>query len=277
MNKEIQSNKFSDVPIRIISWVYIIIILSIGIINSITTAIFVSLLCYQANREFIRMFMPKYSSILVPTILSIIQLFLLLKYAENEYLAFATLLILCTIIGLKLMYNLKPKTILFLTFALASSLISLSFLYFIRIISIPEHSYIGLKLLLFLIIVTELNDVFQYLSGKFFGKNAIVPMISPNKTVEGLLGGIILSICLSNILGFFLFSFYHWHLYSLFGFLLSIVGFAGDVTISYIKRIDNIKDTGTLIPGHGGLLDRIDSLLFNAPLFYILTQYLILV
>lgn len=147
---------------------------------------------------------------------------------------------------------------------------SFSFLFFIRI----EEN--GLKLLLFLVILTELNDVFQYLSGKIFGKTNILPKISPNKTLEGVLGGIIMSIFLSLLLGKYLLLMENTLFLIILGGILAVLGFCGDVLMSFVKRKSEVKDTGNLIAGHGGLLDRMDSLIFNAPLFYGLIYWEIL-
>ncbi len=124
-----------------------------------------------------------------------------------------------------------------------------------------------LGLVLFLLIITEINDASQYMWGKLFGKRKIVPAISPKKTYEGLAGGIVTSIIFSIALAPYLTP-----MNSLFavctGILISLSGFLGDITMSALKRDVKVKDFGTLLPGHGGLLDRIDSLIFTAPLFF---------
>ncbi|HAV51612.1 MAG TPA: phosphatidate cytidylyltransferase, partial [Brevundimonas sp.] len=123
-----------------------------------------------------------------------------------------------------------------------------------------------------LLFVTEANDVLQYICGKAFGRHKIVPKVSPNKTWEGFLGGWILSA------GLF------WFLAPVFtgldriealivALVLPVAGFAGDVTMSAVKRDLGVKDTSRLIPGHGGVLDRIDSLTFTAPLYFHLMAY----
>jgi phosphatidate cytidylyltransferase len=129
-------------------------------------------------------------------------------------------------------------------------------------------------LVLFLLFITQLNDVCQYIAGKVFGENKIIPKVSPNKTWEGFLGGVIATTITSGIVAPFLtpLSISEG---LLFGIALSIAGFFGDVVISSIKRDLQIKDTGQLIPGHGGILDRLDSLMFTAPLFFHFIYYLV--
>ncbi len=126
---------------------------------------------------------------------------------------------------------------------------------------------------LFLLFMTQFNDVSQYVFGKKFGKNKIIPKVSPNKTWEGFIGGVITVTLISGFLAPQLTS-----LNMLYGFiaglLISIFGFFGDVVISSLKRDIKIKDTGTLIPGHGGILDRLDSLLYTAPIFFHFLYYI---
>lgn len=126
--------------------------------------------------------------------------------------------------------------------------------------------------LLFLFIGTELNDASAYICGRLFGKRLLLPKISPKKTVEGFLGACIL-VCIyvwavhSWIPGFDL------TLLILSALLFTIGGTLGDLVISFIKRDIGIKDMGKLIPGHGGLLDRVDSLILIAPLYFQLIKH----
>lgn len=127
-------------------------------------------------------------------------------------------------------------------------------------------------LVFFLLVVTEANDVAQYVWGKLFGKRKIVPKVSPNKTWEGFIGGWITTSALIWFLGpvFTPLSGIGLACLALF---LPLAGFAGDVTMSAIKRDIGVKDTSALIPGHGGLLDRADSLTFTAPLYFHILAY----
>ncbi|TWT76642.1 Phosphatidate cytidylyltransferase [Planctomycetes bacterium CA13] len=132
--------------------------------------------------------------------------------------------------------------------------------------------YPGAGLLLFLILVTELNDIFQYLWGKTFGRHKVAPRVSPGKTVEGLLGGIATTILFAGILGPKLTLMGPWQ--SLIaGTIIAIAGFAGDLCMSALKRDLKIKDFGASLPGHGGVLDRVDSLVFTSPLFFHFIYY----
>ncbi|RZA02158.1 MAG: CDP-archaeol synthase [Proteobacteria bacterium] len=126
---------------------------------------------------------------------------------------------------------------------------------------------------LLLIVLTQVNDILQFLNGKLFGRRKIIPWISPNKTEAGFIGGIFFS----TLLGTFL-----WPLLleiSLpmaagLSFLLSVGGMLGDLVCSAIKRHLGVKDFSDIIPGHGGVIDRMDSLLVTAPIFYYFLQLL---
>jgi phosphatidate cytidylyltransferase len=130
----------------------------------------------------------------------------------------------------------------------------------------------GTGLLVYLLLLTEINDIAQYIFGKLFGRHKIIPKVSPKKTVEGLLGGVVTTTGLAIALAPWLTPFDLLHATCL-GLLLSLTGFVGDVNISALKRDLGIKDSGTLLPGHGGILDRIDSLTYTAPLFFHFTVY----
>lgn len=135
------------------------------------------------------------------------------------------------------------------------------------------HSDVGgQELVLYLIVLTEFNDILQYLFGKAFGKHKIVPKVSPNKTVEGFLGAFVTVSLLA--LAFSFLTPLSWKEALLSGMIISGGGFIGDVVISMIKRDIGVKDSGNFLPGHGGMLDRIDSLTYTAPLFFHFVYYL---
>jgi len=131
----------------------------------------------------------------------------------------------------------------------------------------------GAGLILYLVFLTQFNDVAQYVWGKLFGKHPVIPKISPNKTLEGLLGGVTTTVILSWLIAPWLTPLQSFE--SLWiGFMIGIFGFIGDVTVSSVKRDLNIKDSGQMLPGHGGILDRVDSLTYTAPLFFHALHYL---
>ncbi|MCP3925876.1 MAG: phosphatidate cytidylyltransferase [Desulfobacterales bacterium] len=134
----------------------------------------------------------------------------------------------------------------------------------------PDAGSIGL--ILYLLLLTEFNDVSQFIWGKCFGKHKIVPKVSPNKTWEGFLGGLITITLIAGFIAPYLTPMNR--LYGFYaGIVISVSGFIGDTVISSVKRDLNIKDSGSIIPGHGGILDRIDSLLYTSPLFFHFMHY----
>ena len=117
---------------------------------------------------------------------------------------------------------------------------------------------------------TALFDTFAYMIGSKYGKTYIVKKISPNKTLEGLIGGLLASLFFSIFLIYIAEAHYWIGVYLLLGGLFA---FFGDLLISYFKRKSGIKDTGSILPGHGGVLDRIDSHLIATPLLIILVVF----
>ena len=145
------------------------------------------------------------------------------------------------------------------------------------LLALPPHAGAhgevrGEMLVFYLLVLTQLNDVAQFLWGKWLGRHPIAPRVSPNKTVEGLAGGLATTTLLAWALGPWftplspLFS-------TLAGLGICLFGFTGDVVISAVKRDIGVKDTGSFLPGHGGILDRLDSLTYTAPLFFHFVYY----
>ena len=135
----------------------------------------------------------------------------------------------------------------------------------------PNGGAVGL--LMYLIFLTQISDVMQYIVGKSFGRRKVILRVSKGKTWEGLIGGLSITLILSAVLAPWFTPMNHFE--GLFaGLLIGFTGFFGDVTISALKRDLGVKDAGTLLPGHGGVLDRIDSLILSAPVFFNLVYWL---
>ena len=132
----------------------------------------------------------------------------------------------------------------------------------------------GEILLIFLFLLNWSSDTFAYFLGRAFGRKKLAPRVSPNKTVEGSLGGILGTIVVALLVGNWLLDISNVNLIAI-GILVSIFGQMGDLVESALKRMGNVKDSGKLIPGHGGVLDRFDSVLFTAPLLYFYIIYVI--
>ncbi len=134
-------------------------------------------------------------------------------------------------------------------------------------------NYDGRNVLLiaFLVIVVQSSDVLQYVWGKLFGKIKIAPKLSPSKTVEGAIGGILSA----SLLGASLFWITPFSILQagLLSFTIALMGFFGGLVLSAIKRDRGVKDWGHLIAGHGGFIDRLDSVVFSAPVFFHAVRY----
>lgn len=140
--------------------------------------------------------------------------------------------------------------------------ISWFFSFLIKIRCLPA----GAGLLSTVLLITKLGDIGAYLIGVRFGKTSLIPRISPNKSVEGSIGGLVFSVLGALVSRVFL-HFNYLHLV-LMGICFGILGQLGDLSESLIKRDCQVKDSGNILPGMGGVLDEIDSLLFTAPVFY---------
>jgi phosphatidate cytidylyltransferase len=127
------------------------------------------------------------------------------------------------------------------------------------------------KLLFFLVVVTQASDVLQYVWGKLFGRRRIAPAVSPNKTWEGFAGGVACATLIGTGL-WWATPFNPWQAAAM-SLLIALMGFAGGLVMSAIKRDRGVKDFGVAVPGHGGVLDRIDSLVFSAPAFFFATRF----
>jgi phosphatidate cytidylyltransferase len=139
------------------------------------------------------------------------------------------------------------------------------------LLDVPGREGQNGKLLYFLVCVTQLSDVLQYVFGKCFGKRKIAPKISPNKTVEGFIGGVLGAVLIGT--GLWWITPFTWWQSSLMALVIALMGFFGGLVMSAIKRDRGVKDYGAAIPGHGGILDRIDSLCFAAPIFFHITHF----
>ena len=162
-----------------------------------------------------------------------------------------------------------------LHWGLMTTVFSISHLAYL--LALPAHAGThglvrGELLVFYLLVLTQLNDVAQFLWGKLLGRRPIAPRVSPNKTLEGLLGGLLTTTLLAWLLAPWFTPLSPWHAV-LVGSCISLFGFTGDVVISAIKRDIGVKDSGSLLPGHGGILDRLDSLTYTAPLFFHFLYY----
>ncbi|AHC39480.1 phosphatidate cytidylyltransferase [Ehrlichia muris] len=187
---------------------------------------------------------------------------------------------ICAVVSLSLYFGEISFYILCFLLAVVSSVELLNIMqckrlyyvpaFFIVVIPYASLVYIynllnGEIILIWLITVVWGTDIAAYFVGKNIGEKKIIPMISPNKTWAGLFGGVVAGAFISVIVSIIFGIFFVFHAF-IAGILIAVVAQIGDITESCIKRLCKVKDSGTLIPGHGGILDRMDSFIFTAPL-----------
>ena len=260
-------------------WIIVILFTAAFMFNKLAAIIFIMLISYLALKEFFSMIPTRRSDrrVLLWAYLSIpIQFyFIYTGWIAMFYLFIPLYLFLLIPLRMVLIGDTDGflKSCGTIHWALMTCVYAIG--YFAVYFSIPETvNPIGgaLGFLLYILILTISNDFMQYLFGKTFGKHKITPKVSPNKTVEGLLGGVVSTAVIAGILAKFLTPFSFWQAFIL-GAILAIAGFFGDITMSAIKRDIGVKDTGALLPGHGGILDRLDSMIFTVPLFFHYVAY----
>ena len=139
------------------------------------------------------------------------------------------------------------------------------------LLSIEGYEGQNALLIFFLLLVTQMSDVLQYVFGKLMGRTRLAPAISPSKTVEGLVGGGLAATAVGGAM-YWITPFSPLQALAM-SFVIVVMGFLGGLTLSAVKRSLGVKDWGAMIEGHGGMLDRVDSLSFAAPIFFHLTRY----
>jgi phosphatidate cytidylyltransferase len=139
------------------------------------------------------------------------------------------------------------------------------------LLRIPGYQGQNALLIFFLLLVTQMSDVLQYVFGKLLGRTLLAPTVSPSKTVEGLIGGGLGATAVGGAM-YWITPFSPLQALAM-SFVIVVMGFLGGLTLSAVKRSLGVKDWGAMIEGHGGMLDRVDSLSFAAPIFFHLTRY----
>ena len=139
---------------------------------------------------------------------------------------------------------------------------------------VAVHQLGGRNAVLLLVATVAISDTAQYYAGRTFGRRPLAPQLSPKKTVEGAVGGLVVAPIFLALAGPQLLPAARPAVIAVLGVAIVIAGIAGDLFESMLKRAANVKDSAALIPGHGGVLDRIDALLFATPVFYLYLRWL---
>lgn len=260
---------------RVTSWWFMITVFAIAIVtNRVVSTVFLGFVAYLALKEYLSLIQTRRVDrlILLFAYLAIPVQFVFAHW--NSYGLFLTFIPVWMFLFFPMAMTLTGKTQGFLR-----AVGTLSWGLMITVFSLSHTAMLlaadadvagpagGAGLLLFLVALTQFNDVTQFTAGKLYGRRKIIPAVSPKKTWEGFLGGLGATTILAAAAGPFLtpMPFYY---AGVAGAIIAVAGFLGDITISAFKRDLGVKDSGGLIPGHGGILDRVDSLTYAAPVFY---------
>ncbi|WP_353100589.1 phosphatidate cytidylyltransferase [Myroides odoratus] len=250
--------------------IYIVLLLSATLYDALTFKILFGFFMIVAAYEFAKLIqLSKYLCVGL-SLVAVAAIFQDRIALPVQTLVIITFLILLAITA-ELFTTRKPnrslpiKIILFLGYILGT------FLAFLHLPYTPEGYQP--QIVIGILILVWTNDTFAYIVGKKFGKHKLFERISPKKTIEGLLGGIVFAIIASLVLNHFFTSLnvYIWIASAIF---VGLFGTLGDLVESHFKREAGVKDSGNIMPGHGGILDRLDSILFISPFLYIIFQIL---
>ncbi|WP_369048684.1 phosphatidate cytidylyltransferase [Tenacibaculum sp. UWU-22] len=251
--------------------IYVLLFISFVLISKETYIILISVFGFLCIWEFSKMI---YLKNIVPYILlPIVMVYFYYYGSDKNNLLLLGITLLCSV---RLIYHLfsenntYPKTFISkLDLCIRYIIFPISFLI---LLPFTNNQYNG-TFVIFILIILWVNDSFAFLVGKNFGKHKLFERISPKKTIEGFVGGAVFSVITASIIAKYTttFSTLNWIFIAL---IVVIFGTLGDLVESKFKRQAKIKDSGNIMPGHGGILDRLDSLLFSSPFIYLYIHYL---
>lgn len=267
-----------ELTLRIRTWWVIIVLFSLAILSPHWLALtFFALVSFMALKEFLTL-APSRQTDRMPLLWMFIAI--PINYwliGINWYGMFVVFIPVYAFLFLPVRMVIAGDTQGFLRFvsqhhwSLMTTVFAFSHVAFLLVLP-DDGKQTGALLVLFLVGLTEFNDIAQYLWGKSIGRIKVMPKVSPNKTLAGLVGGVATTTLMAAVLGPVMTPL-SLPLSLLAGFIIGLSGFCGDVVMSAIKRDIGVKDSGTLLPGHGGILDRLDSLIFTAPVFFHFIRY----
>lgn len=267
-----------ELTLRIRTWWVIIVLFSLAILSPHWLALtFFALVSFMALKEFLTL-APSRQTDRMPLLWMFIAI--PINYwliGINWYGMFVVFIPVYAFLFLPVRMVIADDTQGFLRFvsqhhwSLMTTVFAFSHVAFLLVLP-DDGKQTGALLVLFLVGLTEFNDIAQYLWGKSIGRIKVMPKVSPNKTLAGLVGGVVTTTLMAAVLGPVMTPL-NLPLSLLAGFIIGLSGFCGDVVMSAIKRDIGVKDSGTLLPGHGGILDRLDSLIFTAPVFFHFIRY----
>ena len=276
------TRNYTELKLRIQTWWWLaaVLLLTLGV-NRVVGVVVLAIISFMAFKEFLSLVptRPADNAVLLLAYLAIPVQYLWVHLAWYGMFIIFIPVYVFLLLPLRMVIAGHTKGFLravgTLHWGLMTTVFSLSHLAYL--LALPTHAGAhgpirGELLVFYLLVLTQLNDVAQFLWGKWLGRTKITPTVSPNKTLEGLLGGVLTTTLLAWLLAPWLTPLSPL-LAVLSGVLISLFGFTGDVVVSALKRDIGVKDSGSALPGHGGILDRLDSLTYTAPLFFHFLYY----
>lgn len=270
------------------TWWVLAVLLAVAIVTGkVGVAVMLTVVAVASLKEFMRLVgQENIGTATTAVVFLLVPLYYLPALSGYHKLIIQASPVACVVAlgGLRSWLGLSPgyiRTTASLVWGLLLFVVCLSYVLFLFDVPFPSEPQVGrVGWVLFLVLLTETNDIMQAVTGRRFGKTKITPRVSPNKSLEGLLGGILSTVLLAVISAPWLTtltearSLLAGMLISLAsGLMISLFGFLGDINMSAIKRDAGVKDGSTLLPGQGGMIDRIDSLTFTAPVFYYFVRF----
>ena len=281
LRRRLPEDTATELSRRVTSWWFMITLFTIAIITDrVVSTIFLGFMTFLAFKEYLSLIQTRRVDRLI-LLFAYLAIPLQFIFAHNDrYGLFLTFIPVWMFLFIPMAMTLAGRTQGFLqavgtvSWGMMITVFALSHTAMLLAAGEKAGPAGGAGLLLFLVALTQFNDVAQFTWGKLYGKRKIIPAVSPKKTWEGFLGGLISTALIASIAGPYLTPLNMlWAAAA--GAMIALSGFLGDVTISAFKRDLGVKDSGGLIPGHGGILDRVDSLTYAAPVFYHAMHFLV--
>ncbi|QEX15798.1 phosphatidate cytidylyltransferase [Hypericibacter terrae] len=264
---------------RIKAWWVMVVLIAIAFALGKTGVLVLFAFCsFTALREFITLTPTRRGDhIALATAFFIVLPAQYLLIGDNQYGIYSIFIPVYVFLGMPIIAALRGDTTLFISriaevqWGLMVSVFCVSHAPALLTLHIPGYEGQNAMLIVFLIMVVQASDVLQYVWGKLIGRNKIAPRLSPSKTIEGFVGGVASATALGAALWWI--TPFAWWQAGLMALVVNLMGFCGGLVMSAIKRDRGVKDWGQMIEGHGGMLDRLDSVIFAAPVFFHLTRF----
>jgi len=264
---------------RVNAWWVMVVVLAIAIaFGRVTTLVMFAFASFFALREFVTLSPTRpadYASLLISFYVVVPVQYALIGY--EQYGTFAIFIPVYAFLLLPAVTTLSGDTQDFLErtakiqWGIMVTVYCISYAPALLLLNIPGYGGADALLLFYMLFVVQLSDVLQYVFGKLLGRTKLAPRVSPSKTVEGLVGGGLAATLVGGAMWWI--TPFTWQQSLLMSFLIVIMGVLGGLTLSAVKRSLGAKDWGVMIEGHGGMLDRLDSVSFAAPVFFHATRY----